>query len=143
MFMSIKRSKLLNALSVSGCFLFLSVFQFFSTQNDEFPMSVLPWLMLAIAVVAFIITYHKTPEYYIQEVPNGLIVTGAKTVFYDPDFVEFDKITGVEIKKNRVVITVDNSGSVLHPSPVEIYVPKKFRTDLITELNKKALANAK
>ena len=99
--------------------------------------------MLAIAVVAFIITYHKTPEYYIQEVPNGLIVTGAKTVFYDPDFVEFDKITGVEIKKNRVVITVDNSGSVLHPSPVEIYVPKKFRTDLITELNKKALANAK
>lgn len=94
------------------------------------------------SVILFLISYHKTSEYYVKEAPDGIFLEGAKTGPFDPDFVEYSRIAGAAMKKNRIVISYNESGSRVHYSSVEIYVPKKYRNELLRELKEIAQENA-
>ena len=100
---------------------------------DSFPNNLFSILFLIVPILLFIFAYHKTPSFYVKETPSGLIITGAKQGLYDPDFIEFDKISGVEMNKNSLVISVTSQQQT-----VELYVPKKYRAELFDALKKRA-----
>ncbi|MCR4940564.1 MAG: hypothetical protein K5930_10735 [Treponemataceae bacterium] len=140
--MNIKKSRFLNALSVSMSSFVFACIQFYSTRNETFPLVLLPWALILLSIVLFFVSYRRSSEYYVKETPDGIMLEGAKTGLYDPDFVEYSRIAGAAMKKNRIVINYNESDSKIHYSSVEIYVPKKYRNELLDELKEKALANA-
>lgn len=131
--MTIKRSKLLGAIGVSCGPFVVTVGHFVMSSNEPFPQNLMPFCLLLVSVLLFVFGYFRTPSFYVKEAPSGLIIAaGAKQGLYDPDYIEFSKISSATIKKNMIFINLDN-GSV-----VEVYVPKKYREALLEDLKNKA-----
>jgi len=136
--MTIKRSRLLGAVGVSCGPFIVSIGQFVMSRNESFPQNLMPFCLLLVSVLVFVFGYLRTPAFYVKEARGGLIIAaGAKQGLYDPDFIDFSKISSVTIKKNMIFVSLDN-GSV-----VEIYVPKKYRETLLEELKTKAESSVK
>ena len=96
--MTIERNRLLSAFLSTLGILCISVLQVVRFVGESFPNNLFSILFLIVPILLFIFAYHKTPSFYVKETPSGLIITGAKQGLYDPDFIEFDKISGVEMK---------------------------------------------
>ena len=123
--MDIKRSKFGSAISVSiGPFIII-ISQFIQLRDKIY----YPIILLIISTVVFIIAYIKTPKYYVKETSKGILITGSKQGFYDPDFIEFSQISNVEIINGSLFIGLNDSRKI------EIFVPKKYRKKLLDELN--------
>ena len=136
--MTIKRSRLLGAIGVSCGAFIVTIGQFVMSRNEPFPQCLMPFCLLLVSVLVFVFGYFRTPAFYVKDAPGGLIIAaGAKQGMYDPDFIEFSKISSATIKKNMIFISLDN-GSV-----VEVYVPKKYREALLEELKNRAVSTAK
>lgn len=131
--MTIERNRLLSAFLSTLGILCISVLQVVRFVGESFPNNLFSILFLIVPILLFIFAYHKTPSFYVKETPSGLIITGAKQGLYDPDFIEFDKISGVEMNKNSLVISVTSQQQT-----VELYVPKKYRAELFDALKKRA-----
>ncbi len=131
--MTIERNRLLSAFLSTLGILCISILQVVRFVGESFPNNLFSILFLIVPILLFIFAYHKTPSFYVKETPSGLIITGAKQGLYDPDFIEFDKISGVEMNKNSLVISVTNQ-----QQSVELYVPKKHRAELFDALKKRA-----
>ena len=131
--MTIERNRLLSAFLSTLGILCISVFYVIRFIGEPFPNNLFAICFLLVPILLFIFAYHKTPSFYVKETPSGLIITGAKQGLYDPDFIEFDKISGVEMNKNSLVISVTSQQQT-----VELYVPKKYRAELFDALKKRA-----
>ena len=127
--MTIKRSRLLGAIGISCGPFVVTIGHFVMSRNEPFLQCLMPFCLLLVSVLVFVFGYFRTPAFYVKDAPGGLIIAaGAKQGMYDPDFIEFSKISSATIKKNMIFISLDN-GSV-----VEVYVPKKYREILLEEL---------
>ena len=130
--MTIERNRLLSAfLSSIGIFL-IAVCQFVRFIGEPFPGNLFAICFLLVPILLFIFAYRRTPSFYVKETPTGLIITGAKQGLYDPDFIEFDKISGVEMIKNSLIISITNQ-----QQSIELYVPKKYLAELFDALKKR------
>ena len=127
--MTIKKSRVLSGLAAALYPVMYAFIQFFRTRNEPFPFFLEPLLWLLIAAVLFLILYRKTPSFYIKETDTGMLIAAARTSLYDPGFVEFSRMKGVSIEKDRFVIELDDA------SNIELYIPKKYREELLKELN--------
>ena len=129
---TIERNRLLSAFLSTLGILCISVLYIIRFIGEPFPNNLFAICFLLVPILLFIFAYSRTPSFYVKETPTGLIITGAKQGLYDPDFIEFDKISGIEMNKNSLVITVTNQQQT-----IELYVPKKHRTELFDALKKR------
>ena len=110
--MTIKRSKLLGAIGISCGPFVVTIGHFVMSRNEPFPQNLMPFCLLLVSVLVFVFGYFRTPAFYVKDAPGGLIIAaGAKQGMYDPDFIEFSKISSVTIKKNMIFISLDNGSA--------------------------------
>ncbi len=118
--MNIRKNRIIRAFSVSIGPLIISIGQFFQLHE----MIYYPILSLLVAIILFIVFFLKTPKYYIKEKEDGFIISGSKKGLYDPDYVEFSKITNIERKGSTIELKNNNA-------IIELYLPSKYRDSFI------------
>ncbi len=114
--MNIPQNRVLRAFCASIGPLIITVGQFIQLRDKIY----YPIILLLITILLFTFILLKTPRFYVQEKENGFLITGSKSGIYDPDYIEFDKITNIEKKGSNIEISLKDN------SKIELNLPSKF-----------------
>lgn len=125
--MNIRINRVLRAIAACTGPLIITIGQFFQLRD----MIYYPIILLAGTILLFIIYFKKTPEYYIKEKDDGILITGSKQGMYDPDYVSYKDIIGVEKRGYNIALSLKSKADI------EIYLPAKYRDTFINFIKEK------
>ncbi len=125
--MNIPQNRVLRAFCASIGPIIITIGQFVQLRDKIY----YPIILLLLTIFIFAVFFYKTPKFYIQEKENGFIITGSKSGIYDPDYIEFEKITNIEKKDSKVELSLRDN------SKIELNLPAKFIDSFIDYVKSK------